>query len=138
MKIRRVFRDLSFALAVTFAAHAQTITGTVTGSLIDPSGAAVTNAVVTLRSETTAESRSMKTNESGDFVFNAIFPGRYMVRAEREGFKTVERSGLILTATQRLSIGNLQMPVGAISERINVEGIGAAVQTAASGNSAEL
>jgi len=138
MQIQRFIRDLFLFFAVTFAAHAQTITGTVTGTLIDSSGAAVAGASVTLKSETTAQSRIVRTNEAGDFVFNAVIPGRYMVRAEREGFKTVEQNGLVLTATQRLAVGNIQMSVGAISERITVEAIGATVQTQSSGNSAEL
>ena len=84
MQIQRFIRDLFLFFAVTFAAHAQTITGTVTGTLIDSSGAAVAGASVTLKSETTAQSRIVRTNEAGDFVFNAVIPGRYMVRAERE------------------------------------------------------
>ena len=138
MQFPRTLRATVLVFAATLAAYGQTITGTVTGSLVDASGAAIPNATVTLKSETTAESRGIKTNEAGDFVFNAVVPGRYMIRAEKEGFKTVERSEIILTATQRLSIGNLQMPIGAVSERITVEAIGAAVQTTASGNSAEL
>ena len=75
---------------------------------------------------------------TGDFVFNAVIPGTYSLTVEQSGFKTLERTGLVLTATQRLAVGSLQMAVGAVSERITVEASGATVQTTSSGNSAEL
>ncbi|MFN0101420.1 MAG: carboxypeptidase regulatory-like domain-containing protein [Bryobacteraceae bacterium] len=130
------------ALVLFFAASVlaigQTITGTITGTVTDSSGGAIANASATLTNEGTAEIRSIKTNESGDFVFNAVVPGSYTVRVEQDGFKTLERTGLVLTATQRLAVGALQLTVGAVSERVTVEAAGATVQTASSGNSAEL
>ncbi len=132
--LRTLFLLLSTGLIVI----GQTITGSITGSVTDASGGAITGAAVTLLSDVTADSRSIKTNESGDFVFNAVLPGSYRLRVEREGFKTVERPGLVLTATQRLAVGSLQLPVGAITDRVTVEATGASVQTASSGNSAEL
>ncbi|MEP7365075.1 MAG: carboxypeptidase-like regulatory domain-containing protein, partial [Acidobacteriota bacterium] len=138
MQTLRLLRTLIFFVAASVAAYGQTITGAITGSVVDSSGAAVGDASVTLTSETTSEARSVKSNENGDFIFNAVIPGRYGLRVEREGFKTVDRPGLTLQATQRLAIGNVSLTVGAVSERITVEASGAIVQTASSGNSAEL
>ncbi len=133
-----LLRTLLLLLSATLVGFGQSITGTITGSVTDATGGAVAGASVTLHSQTTADARSIKSNESGDFVFNAVVPGSYRIRVEKEGFKTIEHPGLVLTATQRLSIGNLQLPVGAVSERVTVEATGATVQTASSGNSAEL
>lgn len=138
MQTLRLSRTLVLFFAATFAASGQTITGAVTGTVTDSSGGAIPNASITLTSEATAESRSIKTNDTGDFVFNAVLPGTYLLRVEQQGFKTIELPGLVLTATQRLSVGALQLTVGAVSERVTVEAIGATVQTASSGNSAEL
>jgi len=139
MKTLRFSRLLLFLIAATTTLiQAQTITGSVAGSVEDSSGGAVPNATVTLISQTTAEARTTKTNDSGDFLFNAVVPGRYSVRIEQQGFKTVERSGLILTATQRLATGTIQMPVGAVTERVDVQSAPVTVQTETSGNSAEL
>ncbi len=134
----QTLRLILVLLTATLTVYSQTITGTVSGTLIDTSGGAVANASVTLRSETTGESRAMKSNESGDFVFNAVVPGTYLLRIEQQGFKTIERPGLVLTATQRLSVGNIELPVGAVTERVTVQAVGATVQTTSSGNSAEL
>jgi len=133
-----LLRALLLTVLAFSTCWAQTITGTIIGTVADASGGAIANASVTLRSETTADSRSLKTNETGDFVFNAVPPGAYSLQIEQSGFKTLERSGLVLTATQRLSTGVLQLTIGAVSERVTVEAVGAVVQTAASGNSAEL
>ncbi len=139
MQIFRHFRAILLLIAAAgLTAYSQSITGTVTGTVTDSSGGAIAGASVTLRSETTGESRSMKSNETGDFVFNGVVPGTFRLRVEQDGFKSVERPGLVLTATQRLAIGNLALPVGAVTDRVTVEGTGAVVQTASSGNSAEL
>ncbi len=134
----QTLRLILLFLTTTLAVYSQTITGTVSGTVIDTSGGAVANASVTLTSETTGESRAMKSNESGDFVFNAVVPGTYLLRIEQQGFKTIERPGLVLTATQRLSVGNIELPVGAVTERVTVDAAGVMVQTTSSGNSAEL
>ncbi len=134
----RVTTTLILFLALAPWAFAQTVSGSITGTVTDSSGGAITSATATLRNNSTAESRSMKTSTGGDFVFNAVAPGTYSLKIEQTGFKTLDRLGLVLTATQRLSVGTLQLPVGAISERVTVEATGAMVQTATSGNSAEL
>ena len=133
-----VIRNVLLLLFACLASWAQSITGTVTGSVTDASGGGIGNATATLRSNSTADTRTAKTNENGDFVFNAVIPGTYSLTVEQSGFKTLERTGLVLTATQRLAVGSLQMAVGAVSERITVEASGATVQTTSSGNSAEL
>lgn len=74
MQILGLSRTLALLMAAALVAPAQTITGSITGSVTDSSGGAIAGALVTLQNEATAEARSMKTNESGDFVFNAIFP----------------------------------------------------------------
>ena len=134
----RVIRTFVLFFPATLATWSQTITGTVTGTATDAGGGGMANATATLRSRSTNEVRTVKTNESGDFVFNAVLPGAYNLMLEQTGFKTLERTGLVLTATQRLAVGTLQMAIGAVSERITVEAIGATVQTTSSGNSAEL
>ena len=134
----RFIRALFLLFSAGALAMGQTITGTITGSVTDANGGAIAGAAATLRNQGTAEVRTIKTNESGDFVFNAVLPGTYALAIEQTGFKTLERPGLVLTATQRLAVGSLQMAVGAVSERITVEASGATVQTTSSGNSAEL
>lgn len=115
-----------------------TVTGTITGIVTDPSGAAVVGATVTLISEATHESRTATTNSEGAFSFLAIPPELYTVRVEHSGFKTYERTQVTLTANERLDLGHLQIQLGSVTETISVQAEGASVQTDSSENSAVL
>ncbi|MGH9425370.1 MAG: carboxypeptidase-like regulatory domain-containing protein, partial [Terriglobia bacterium] len=66
---------LAILLTTPNDAKTQTVTGAVTGTVVDASGAVIPNAAITLKSEGTGVSRSAMTNESGIFVFDAVQPG---------------------------------------------------------------
>ena len=90
--------------AIAAPASAQITTGTVSGTVKDPQGAVIPGAAVTLISETRGTRTSdVFTNASGDFVFVNVSPDRYTVQVTMTGFKTLERSGITLTAGDRLS-----------------------------------
>src|SRR5262249_51920729 len=99
---------------------AQSITGTINGFLVDPSGAVIPGAEVTLTNERTSESRSVATNDTGEFVFAALQPGNYAVNVEKTGFRSFRRSGIVLTAGERVGLGRIQLEVGEISDTVNV------------------
>ena len=115
-----------------------TVTGTITGTVTDPSGAAVSNANITLVSNGTRESRTATTGADGSFRFLAVPPEGYTVRVEHAGFKNYERTEVRLTANERLDLGQIQLQLGAVSETVSVQAQGAAVQTDSSENSALL
>lgn len=115
-----------------------TVTGTITGQVADPSGAAVSAANVTLVSNGTRESRSAVTASDGSFRFLAVPPEAYTVRVEHAGFKNYERTQVTLTANERLDLGQIQLQLGAVSETVSVQAQGASVQTDSSENSAVL
>ena len=119
-------------------ADAQTVSGVITGSVVDSSGAAVPEATVTLTNEETGVSRSLTTDQWGNFVFTAVLPGRYTVSAEAKGFKRYDKKNLTITATERLSVGQLALEVGAVSESVTVTAQGTPVQTASHERSAVL
>jgi hypothetical protein len=119
-------------------ASAQTLTGTITGSILDPTGGAVVGAAVVLTHGGTGVSREARSNESGYFAFTAAPPGAYILRCEITGFKAVERTGIVLTAGERLSLGDIELALGSVGERIVVEARGAAVNTEGSETTALL
>ena len=126
---------LFFAVGYT---SAQTITGVISGSVIDPSGRAIPGATITLINEGTGDSRSTISEATGGFVFPALLSGAYTVKVEVKGFQTLQRTGNQLTPNQRLSLGNLQMAIGSVNETVTVLAQGAAVQTASAEGSALL
>src|SRR5579872_1257088 len=76
----------------------QALSGTLVGTVSDDSGAAIAGAVVTLRNNATAFSRTVSTNSSGQFVAPSIPTGIYSASAEKSGFGKLVRDGIELTA----------------------------------------
>jgi hypothetical protein len=68
------------------AAYAQT-TGSLSGEVVDPNGAVVSGATVTIRNNSTGDERSATTSSNGVFSFSLIQPGTYTVTVETRGFK---------------------------------------------------
>jgi hypothetical protein len=125
-----MIRLVSLFLLAMLPAAAQTITGSIAGSVRDASGLAVSGAEVNLRHGGTGAQRKSSTNERGDFIFPSLQPGLYEVVVSMSGFKTAERKGINLTASETLSLGDVTLEIGAVSERVTVTAQGATVQTA--------
>ena len=117
---------------------AQSSTGTVSGRLVDPSGAAIAGAEVRLINEATKDSRRAASNNDGDFVFLDVAPGTFTVSVQVTGFKRLDKSNLNLAASDRLAVGDLRLEVGTVSEAVEVTAQGAAIQTESSERSGLL
>src|SRR5438552_13788691 len=88
-----------FLLAASAALRAQSYQGGIRGRVIDPGGAVLPVAKVTLIDEATSVQRATISNEAGEFVFNSVDPATYSVTVESPGFKKFDRKGVIV-ATQ--------------------------------------
>jgi hypothetical protein len=111
---------------------AQSSSGTITGRVLDSSGQVVPGAAVTLLRTDTREARTLVTSMSGDVVFASLQPGPYTLQVELDGFRTLEKTGLVLSASERLSVGDLVLEVGALNETVVVEAERAPIQTESS------
>lgn len=111
------------------------VSGRITGTVADPSGNVVNNASITLTNVRTGEVLTANTNESGSFVFPTVPPSSYTVQVKSQGYRTLERTGLILSANQTLALGYLQLDVGNVTETVTVTA-GAAVELDTSGQNA--
>src|SRR6266446_7495549 len=127
-KIVSVTIALALILATAVSAQ-QGSTGSISGTVADPSGQVVPNASVKLISELNGESRTGTTNETGDFFFGAVAPGAYTVRVEATGFRPIEQKENMVLGSGRLAIGTLKLEVGSVNESISVTAQGAAVAT---------
>jgi hypothetical protein len=98
----------------------QAVNATLLGTVTDSSGAAVSNAKVTITETNTGISRTSQTNESGNYIFPDLPPGTYTVTAEQSGFKRASRAGVdvIVNTTGRVDV---VLQPGNISETITVE-----------------
>lgn len=109
---------VAFFLSV-FAIYAQTATGTILGSVSDPSGAVIPNASVTISNKATGIARNVKTNDVGLFSAPALQAGDYEVRGEAGGFRTTVREASVLAGSD--TTVNLSLAVGTSQEVVTVE-----------------
>ena len=97
-----------------------TVTGSISGAVTDPSGQMVPGAAVSIRSLNTGETKSATTNDTGAFSFVAVPPETYTLKVERQGFKTFERTNLVVSANERVAVGDIQLEVGQVSDTVTV------------------
>lgn len=116
-----------FAPAATFAQSANS--GTVSGTVVDPSNAVVTGATVTLVNTATLATRTTTSNKEGQYVFAFVDPGNYSIKVSKTGFKTT------VVANQQVQVGlqataNVTLQVGETSTTVEVTSTpGAELQT---------
>jgi len=96
-------------------------TAAINGTITDPSGAVVEQAQVTATNTATGLTRTITTGDKGVYNLTQLVPGVYEVRIEKNGFRTVKFSGLVLTVDQALTF-NAKLDVGSTSEQVTVEG----------------
>ena len=123
---------LMFALLIVFGAassFAQTTSGSIAGSVNDPAQAAVTNATVIISDNTRGFSQTATTDKEGRFVFPSLSPGTYKLTIEAKGFKKSERTGLLLVANDKLTLGELALEVGGTNETVTVTAEATLVQS---------
>ncbi len=127
------FHWTSLTALLLFAAGclpAQSISGSIVGTVTDPGDLAIVAAKVSLTHVATGAVRTAETDARGDFVFGTLQPGEFALRVEVPGFKALHKTGIQLSAAERLPVGRLQMEVGAVAESIEVQAQGTVVQTA--------
>src|SRR5690242_17028681 len=92
-------------LAVTVSlCRGQISSGTVAGSVQDPTGAVVPNAEVTIKQLTTGESRVTRTNGDGEFNASYLQPGEYSITATATGFKAKTLNNITLQVDQKANL----------------------------------
>jgi len=106
------------AVLASVLVSAQTYQGGIRGVVKDAQGV-VPGVEVTLVNEATNAVRSVTTNEVGEYSFPSVLPATYTIRVALAGFKTEERTGLLL-ATQQIITMDFTLEVGALAEQITV------------------
>src|SRR5712671_5666613 len=91
-------------LSTSIFVQGQSTYGSITGSVTDPTGAAVTDARVTLTNLGTAEKRTQPTGADGLYSFVNLIPGNYRVEAEKPGFKRVTQEPVVVQVQQSSKI----------------------------------
>src|SRR3954470_13611693 len=102
--------------------------GAIGGEARDATGAAIAGATVTAVNVGTNASRTVITNDAGDYNFPSLPPGTYLVRVEKPGFKAVVRNQIELQVQQAARV-DFELQVGQVSESIEAQGSAALLPT---------
>ena len=116
----RFLLSVSLLCLCAAPASSQTTSASLSGTVHDPSGAAVPGATVRAIDTRTNLSVETITTSEGTFAFPSLQPGNYTVEAEMTGFKKYVRSGVILNASDKASTGVITVEVGGLSETVSV------------------
>ena len=123
-------------LVLVFVLPAQEITGSIVGTVSDPSGAGVPAATVTLtNTDRNAVVRSTTTSGAGEFSAPLLPIGHYSIAVEAKGFKRSVNAGVEVNVNDKLTV-NFNLEVGDVQQQVTVEGnqLQVELQTAAAQN----
>ena len=119
---------LAVLIAIPAAMWGQSLTsGDVTGTVTDPSGAAVPGAAVTLKNNDTGQTQTATSSNTGAYRFALLNPGSYTVSAAAQGFQAVKRN--VTVAIGQASTVNIAMNVATASTTVEVTGQPGIMQT---------
>jgi Carboxypeptidase regulatory-like domain len=102
--------------------------GTISGSVLDPSGSGIPNAAVTVINEKTNLARAVKANEKGEYSLTLLPPSVYTLSAEAPGFKKLTRQHIELQVDQTLTV-DANLEVGSTTETTTVSATAPLVDT---------
>jgi hypothetical protein len=107
----------------------QTIASSISGTVTDAQQAAIPHAAVSALNEEQKNVTRTEADNHGHFVFPLLPPGRYSITVEAPGFKTLEKTGVVLNANSVLTLPDTQMEVGGTVQTIHVQSQGQQVET---------
>src|SRR5690348_7814269 len=127
--IRRLGIALVALVLAAPAARAQSQTGSITGTVTDSSGAVLPGVSVSVSGETLIGGvQTQVTDAKGTYRFDRLPPGSYNVKFELQGFKTVARQGIQISALFVATV-NQKLEVGSVTETLTVTGEAPTIDT---------
>ncbi|MGC2172270.1 MAG: carboxypeptidase-like regulatory domain-containing protein [Candidatus Sulfotelmatobacter sp.] len=108
-----------FACSPSFVAAQGSYRAQLRGVVSDPSGAVVANAAVTITNTGTNIASVARTNDKGEYYFTGLRPSTYSVKVQLSGFRTEEKTGVVLAVDQEATL-NFSLTPASVSEKIEV------------------
>jgi hypothetical protein len=117
--VRRSILYFCIATLLTSPIYAQKTSGTIRGLVSDPSGAVIPNAPVVIRNDGTGSTRTVITNQQGEYVAPELPSGTYIISVNASGFKEAT-SGTLLLHVSSTQVLNFQLQLGIRTEKVVV------------------
>lgn len=109
-------------------ANAQTLYGSIVGSVTDPQGAALPGVSVTITNTGTGLKLDTTTDDTGAYIFRNLLPGTYDMALSLKGFKEMQQAGVIVTAGNPKRV-DTTLQIGAAQETVTVTADAATLKT---------
>ena len=127
--LRRLLTLLAVSALFVLSATAQVATtGILSGVVVDPSGAGVPGATLTITDPAINFSQTVKASSTGAYVFPAIQPGTYKLQVTASGFATAAYSSVVIEAAQTTNV-RVQLKVGEASQTVEVSAAAETLKT---------
>jgi outer membrane receptor protein involved in Fe transport len=131
MRYLRSLTCVSVVLWLALSAAAQQITGSIRGSISDPSGAVVQGATVTAKQTETGLTRAVTSGRDGSYLLVELSVGRYSLEVTGKGFQKYLQEGITLGVNQSATIP-VRLVVGAETQQVEVMSDAQLIQTTSS------
>ncbi len=129
MEIKTLFnRTLALALLITGLVNGQSLDTGILGTIVDPAGAVLTVASVTVTQPATGFTRTITTADDGSYEIRYLRPGDFIVEVKAPGFRSERRTGITLQISQLARI-DFTLQVGQVQETVEVTGAAPILQT---------
>ena len=130
--VRAVAVALFVLLLTALPALAQLDTGSISGTITDPSGSAINNVTITARETSTGTTYKTVSSGTGYYVFPSVRTGTYELKAEpSSGFKTEVYSGVVVNVASHVG-RDVVLAVGTVSETVSVTADAVSLETESS------
>jgi hypothetical protein len=119
---KRAAVGASLLSSVLFATlcFGQQLTGTLTGTVLDSTGAVVPSANVSMKNMASGDTRTTVSNSSGYFSITAVQPGTYSISVSASGFKSWQESGIVFAQGDNRNLPNIKLQVGQVNETVEI------------------
>src|SRR5580704_2763567 len=128
---------LGLCLVISLPTGAQVAGGTLSGTITDPSGAAVPNVQVVIKNSATGIARHLTTNSEGFYSAANLLPGTYEVAVSATGFNTEIKRGITINVGSQ-PVFNLVLQIGTVANSVEVTTEAPTVQLTSSDISATV
>ena len=119
MILKRIICTFALTLLIASAGFAQLQTASIVGTVLDPAGAVIPGAKITVENQETAQTFSLTSDANGNYIAPVLQIGNYRITAEAPGFKTLVSENITLRVSDRVRV-DMKLETGVVTERVTV------------------
>jgi hypothetical protein len=135
----KIFTGIALGLlALLPTANAQSVTGGISGIVVDPAGSVVPGASVQLTHDLSHTVHAFVSEQNGSFIFTGLVPGTYTLRVTHPGFKAADQRAITVAAQERVDLHEVRLEVGEVTSTVEVQADAVHVATDSSDRSMDM